>query len=253
MGDFLRAFDERGTDNWSDALKNTAWIGGTLEDARRYATEGDVSMVEEAEFIVGRLDAELALEDLTDAWQPSVCGVIPLVPAYLAGAPEAMLAKSQTLTDKSEVEIWVSTTVSGGVSTDEMKRRGTVLLAFAMAVQRVRPVRLVAFCESEKMAACVKMSQPLDFSEVCATFCQPSITRGLFYGFAKSYGYPGGGLKWANWAHDKTKRDVVLKSVGMADNALVLTAQRDLADLADLPEGELVKRLNDQVRALATR
>lgn len=254
LPEFVDAWLKCDVRDWFEA-SSSAWRGGDKADVYRFASSGDLDAVEAAERIVGRIDANVSLEDLRDNWQTSVCGVIPVVPAYLAGAPESMLAMVPALSDKSEIEIWVSPTVSGGVSVEDLKRRGRCLLAFIMAVQRVRPVRLVVFCESEARAACIRMTCPLDFSEVCAMICQPVMVRGLLYSYSYAFnGKPYGALGWASWAKDGDgRRDKALKSVGMPDNALVLTAQRDLKDLADLTEDEFVERLNKMVRELATR
>ena len=134
-----------------------------------------------------------------------------------------------------------------------MVRRGVVTLAFAMALSRVRNVRLVIYSTVEAASVAIRLASPIDYSEVCAAFCQPSITRQLFYGWAVAFKKdPYSTLKWANWAETatwsrSTERDALMKKAGMPEDAILLTTER-LGGYADLSDGDLVKVLNEKVQ-----
>lgn len=253
MADFVRAVNEvRGADR--DSASNDGWAGGSWDDAVRYALDGDLSQVKTAEELVDSLDSEIETDGTRPIWMPSVVGALPLVPAYLAGTPEAMLAKTDVPDVRGDVEIWANTTVSSKCSNADMVRHGVVILAFAMALSRVRNVRLVIYSSCEAASVAIRLSSPIDYSEVCAAFCQPSITRKLFYGWADAHrDNPWrSSLRWADWAaaitrDDETERDALRKKAGMPEDALLLTTGQ-LGRYANFTDRDLVEVLNAKVR-----
>jgi len=255
MAEFVRAISEVGDrpNVKGDGRSHDKWAGGSWEDAVRYAREGDLSQVEAAERLVDRLDREIDTDGVRPMWMPSVVGALPLVPAYLAGTPEAMLARTDVPDARGDMEIWANTTVSNNCSSRDMVRRGVVTLAFAMALSRVRNVRLVIYSTCEAASVAIRLASPIDYSEVCAAFCQPSITRKLFYGWAVAFKKnPYATLRWASWAEavtysDNTERKALIERAGMPENAILLTTER-LGSYASVPDDMLVSILNEKVR-----
>ena len=121
------------------------WAGGTFDQAIGYARHGDMSYVSEAERLVEKIDSEIDTEGVRPTWEPSVVGCFPLVPAFLAGTPEAMLARTDVPDARGDLDLWVELGVSACVSQDNMRRRGVMVLAAAMALSRVRNVRVTCF------------------------------------------------------------------------------------------------------------
>lgn len=225
----------------------TQWSGGSFDDALAYARNGDLEAVEEAERIVSKIDERLEVAGVRPTWTPSVCGVIPLVPAYLAGTPEAMLARADEETDKGDVEIWVDTSISGRATVGDMKRKGVIILATVMAVSRVRNVQIVVYNASRGESAAIRLSSPIDFSEVCAVLCQPCFTRKLMYGYSHWGNYQKGnfaalsGLPWAYWGsrgngdNEIYERKALKEKAGMKDDALIF------------PDGRNYKRTDEEI------
>lgn len=255
MAEFVRAVNEvHDRPNVKrDCQSHDEWAGGSWDDAVRYAVEGDLSQVEAAEKLVDKLDREIDTDGVRPMWMPSVVGALPLVPAYLAGTPEAMLARTDVPDARGDVEIWANTTVSSNCRSRDMVRRGVVTLAFAMALSRVRNVQIVIYstCEAESVA--IRLASPIDYSEVCASFCQSNITRKLFYGWAVAHKKnPYATLRWASWAESvtgamSTERDALTERAGMPEDAILLTTER-LGGYANLSDDDLVKVLNEKVR-----
>lgn len=245
LADFARDCREKDTEG------SSSWLGGTHEDALRYCREGDLSKVEDAERLVDRLDLEIDTNATRPMWTPSVVGSFPLVPAFLAGTPEAMLARTDVPDARGEVEIWANTTVSGACTSADMKRRGVVALAFAMALSRVRNVKLVVYSTLDCSNVAIRLGSPLDFSEVCAAFCQPVITRGLIYGHAVRDGSKG---HWSSWAEvnrgGATERKALIDYAGMPEDAVRLGTEK-LGSYAGVGDDALVEILNRKLREVA--
>lgn len=229
------------------------WAGGTAEQAYNFCERGDVSRVPDAERIVERLDDSIDSEGLVQRWEPSVVGAFPLVPAYLAGTPESMLTKNDVPDARGDVEIWANTTVSAKCSAHDMMRRGVVTLAFAMALSRVRNVRIVLYSTCNSSNVAIRLGSPIDYSEVCAAFCQPSITRRLIYGHARPDGFHG---KWASWSEvlkgRSVERDALERFAGMPTDAVHLSTET-LGGYADMDDNRLVEILNAKLREYARR
>jgi len=249
LASFASACQARGHGYYSPCRDK--WAGGTRDEATRFCRNGDLSKVAAAESLVEKLDAEIDAEGFWPVWQPAVVGSFPLVPAYIAGTPESMLARTDVPDPRGGVEIWANTTVSASCSAADMMRRGVVTLAFAMALSRVRNVSIVLYSTCDGSNVAIRMSSPLDFSEVCAAFCQPSITRHLIYGHAVPDGYSG---CWSCWAETQrgadAERKALEKYAGMPPDALRLGTEK-LGEYSSVTDDRLVEILNEKVRAYA--
>lgn len=226
------------------------WAGGTRVDALAHARNGDISHVSEAESYADRMLSQLDMGDLVPRWEPDVVGNMPIVPNYLAGVPESMMARHEVVTESSPIEIWANTTVSGTCSARSMIRRGVITLAFAIAIERIRPARIVLFSTTDAGNVAIRLSSPIDVSEVCAAFCRPSITRQLIYRYVdRPY---KASLGWSSWSvaltgNEEREREALMRYAGMPENAIHLSTER-LGDYADLSDEEIIDVLNSKVR-----
>lgn len=256
LADFARGCQAR--PHMDDDKARTRWAGGSFKDAVRWCEKGDQSKVAEAERLLERLDTEIDSNAVRPMWEPSVVGHFPLVPAYLAGTPEAMLARTDVPDARGEIEIWANTTVSCSCKASDMMRRGVVTLAFAMALSRVRNVTVVLYGTTNGSSVAIRLACPLDVSEACAAFCQPSITRQLVYGHATADGYTG---NWARWAEVMNRRGgngaaverkALMDYAGMPADAVRLGTEK-LGSYASVSDDELVEILNKKLREVAGR
>lgn len=231
--------------------EDVKWAKGSMADAVKWCETGDTSKVAEAERLLERLDTEIDSNAVRPMWTPSVVGNFPLVPAYLAGTPEAMLARTDVPDARGEIEVWANTTVSAGCSARDMMRRGVVTLAFVMALSRVRNVTVVLYGTLDGSNVAVRLASPLDVSEACAAFCQPSITRQLIYGHGMDDGFTGG---WAEWAEVRrgpaVERKALIDYAGMPEDAVRLGTEK-LGSYARVSDDELVEILNRKLREVA--
>lgn len=233
------------------SAEDVKWARGTVEEARRWCATGDTSKVAEAERLLERLDTEIDSNAVRPMWTPSVVGNFPLVPAYLAGTPDAMLARTNVPDARGEIEVWANTTVSAECSARDMMRRGVVTLAFVMALSRVRNVRTVLYSNVDGSNVAIRLACPLDISEACAAFCQPSITRQLIYGHGMDDGFSGG---WAFWAEVRkssgVERKALIDYAGMPEDAVRLGTEK-LGSYSRVSDDELVEILNRKLREVA--
>ncbi len=248
LADFADGCERRGT------TRNTCedeWAGGSGKDALAFARHGDVSHVVEAERILEKLGTEIDSDGVRPVWTPAVVGTFPLVPAYLAGTPEAMLARTDVPDARGEIEVWADPTASGVCDQKDMVRRGVVTMAFTMALSRVRNVRMVVYTTNGVGDVVIRLASPMDVSEVCAAFCQTSITRHLIYAWSHSYGWSGA---WARWSEVKAGRDVerttLEKLAGMPNDAVHLSVEK-LGEYSSVSDDDLVKILNGKLREVA--
>ena len=236
------------------APERDSWAGGSYEKALKYARQGDLKYVAEAERIVEKIDNELDTEGMRPMWCPSVVGNFPLVPAYLAGTPEAMMARTDVPDARGELDLWVEMGVSACVSQENMRRRGVIVLAAAMALSRVRNVRVVLFTAIEHTNMTITLQTPMDISEACGMITQTSITRKLIY--AHSDGRLGRKtcIPWAPWGcmshNPDSYRRPLVKYAGMPADAELITMQR-LGDWGDMSDAELVVTVNKMLRRAA--
>ena len=239
--------------NTTNPGSSDRWAGGTAADAFLYCENGDVSKVPDAERIVAKIDDDIDADGFVQRWEPSVVGAFPLVPAYLAGTPESMLAKNDVPDVRGDLEIWANTTVSANCSARDMRRRGVVTLAMAMALSRVRNVRIVLYSTCDGSNVAIRLSSPVDYSEACAAFCQPSITRRLIYGHARLDGFSGTWAAWAEVCAGRTaERKVLEEYAGMPADAVHLSTET-LGKYSAISDEELVKILNGKLRDYAGR
>lgn len=232
------------------------WAGGTFDEALKYASEGDLKYVSEAERLVEKIDSELDTEGLRPMWQPSVVGNFPLVPAYIAGTPESMLARTDVPDARGDLDLWVEMGVSCCVSQSNMRRRGVCVLAAAMALSRVRNVRVTCFTAFKYNNIAVPLGSPMDISEVCGMITQTSVTRRLMYNYSDYLSGERTGIPWAAWgvhAHDpESYRAPLVKYAGMPEDAELITMQR-LGDWGAMTDEELVDTINGMLRRVSGR
>ena len=230
------------------------WAGGTFDEALAFARHGDMAYVSEAERLVEKIDAEIDTEGIRPMWTPSVVGNFPLVPAYLAGTPEAMLARTDVPDARGDLDLWVEMGVSCCVSQSNMRRRGVMVLAAAMALSRVRNVRVTCFTAFRYNNMVIPLGTPLDVSEACGMITQTSVTRRLMYNYSDSVTGGSTGIPWAKWgilARDpESYRAPLVKYAGMPQDAELITMQR-LGDWGAMDDAELVDTINKMLRRVA--
>lgn len=228
------------------------WAGGTVDAALAFARHGDMEYVSEAERLVEKIDSELDTEGMRPMWTPAVVGSFPLVPAFLAGTPESMIARTDVPDARGDLDLWVEMGCSANVKQRDMLRRGVCVLAAAMALSRVRNVRIVCFTAFKYGNMAIPLRSPMDISEACGMITQTSVTRRLMYGYSNSI--QDSSIPWAEWgvkSHDaECYRRVLVKYAEMPPDAELVTMQR-LGNWGEMDDAALVDTINRMLRRVA--
>lgn len=122
-----------------------AWTGETWEETLASCQHGDLSRVSEAQAMLSEIEKHVDLGAMFPAWESDVAGAFPSVPDFLAGVPECMRRKRFVAREYAPVKLYVCTSSSADIPHDALMRRGTAILALAMALQMTRPVELFTF------------------------------------------------------------------------------------------------------------
>lgn len=197
LGHMTRAFQARDKTAWPAGRGdhdswNSGWIGDSSLDAVcRKAISGDESLVAEAAKLLDEF-SEITPETTRHQCARHVAGVTPDVPAFLAGSPRAMRRRSNMQSDHAPIRIVVNMVSSGAITTEQMRKRGIVILAFLMAASARRAVTLdwayvttdsreSRFRKLGVISARIK-SDPLDLASAAYAMGGPQIARsiGLF-------------------------------------------------------------------------
>jgi hypothetical protein len=222
------------------------WMGNkgfsaSLDQVRN----GDLSGVAASELLLDKLEAD---QFVSPVWRNrlDVVGGSPCVPAFLAGHPMAMRRRERVMTEQGPLTIIVSMTLSGGIDTDTMRKRGASLLALVRLLSANRPVELwIAVClggSNHGTHTLVRLdTAPLDLARAAHMLTCPSVTRGLGYGICETLRAGG------SWPHDnfgayqRTARELYSNVIGTNSEVLYVGA----AHLSDPMVKQPVKWLKE--------
>jgi hypothetical protein len=192
------------------------------------ARSGDLSGVAASEALLDKLESE---QFVSPVWRNrlDVVGGSPCVPAFLAGHPMAMRRRERVKTEQGPLTIIVSMTLSGGIDTDTMRKRGASLLALVRLLSANRPVELwTAVClggNGYGTHTLVRLdTAPLDLARAAHMLTCPSVTRGLGYGICQAM-REGGQWPHSNFdAYQRTARELYSNVVGATGEVLYVGA-----------------------------
>lgn len=145
--------------------------------------DGDASLVARAREIMATLTA--TLPTTRPAVRMAVAGSRPSVPAALAGLPKAFYSRDRKHSDNSPVRIWVNVLPSGGCNRDQLLKRGAVISALVMRLQKTRPtVRVTPYADqpaNDGRGTVVSWdipTTPMNLAQLCAGLSQPDLVQG---------------------------------------------------------------------------
>lgn len=156
-------------------------------------TTGDETHVSRARDLLSKFQENIEVP--IHRWENRPAGVFPNVPAFLAGNPECMWSKELDTSDHSPLRVWVGVTSTWYVTEEQLRDRGVVLAALAIALSEKRPVYITPWIHrgergsrrrygrsSEPVGALLSWdlaTSPLVLSELMASVADPLITRHL--------------------------------------------------------------------------
>ncbi len=218
------------------------WNGyESIQDSIRFATEGDTSLVKDAEAILDKI--EVSVENEVHQWGYSVGGVCPNVPRFLAGEPECYNSKQLNQSEKSPVKIWVGIASNSQVSPADFKRRGIAVLALVMHfIKSGRAVELWTYTATgglmskhtdskgrkvgSMFVVCKMPTLPVNISVIAYCLTSIAFLRNLHQQLGyKKYKYDGHYCYCGN--DDKAHKEIVLQGLYSEGDILVKAMRND--------------------------
>jgi hypothetical protein len=151
---------------------------------------GDTSRLAQAQEIMSKLDVDHPMSLNIRVLEACVAGFVPNVPAAISGHPQSMFRRGfvESPSVNSPLSVHVETTVSAGLSQDQLISRGVCILAFVLAMEMIRPVDLYIanhHSHSKKPGVygyLVKIaSRPMDMGRAVWMLTNPTMARRLFH------------------------------------------------------------------------
>lgn len=186
--------------------QGTCWYDGeSTTDTLRLARTGNVSLVPEAEKLLTQLETQI--ETPKRVWNRAPAGHYCVVPDVLAGLPTPFRRQQEIGDEHEPIAIFAVSTISAGISTTTIRKRGTTILALVLALARVRPISLhtVATCGAEygdrvETVLCTRIeTAPLHLASACWALTSAGFARRLNYDIARKInGFAGGWPKLYN-------------------------------------------------------
>lgn len=183
-------------------------------DIAKALTAGDSSMVAASDRLMSRFEA-VDLETAAFRTRGAVCGGAVNIGAYLAGSPMAMRQRRRVMEDTNPVAVLIDLTVSGGVTAEQIARRGAAALALTRIVSQARPVTLHVMAGMKSgsrttLVTCTVETSPLDLARAAVLLQEPATLRRVFFqvhaGEIAPQGINTASIRWA-FADSSWQRD----------------------------------------------
>jgi len=167
------------------------WTGETLEEALEFTQSGNPARVPEAERMLDQIEADM--ERMSPEWINDVAGSVPDVPAFLAGSPECMRRRVQSISERAPVRVFVDVCSSASIDHELLTKRGVAALALVMQlIRQGRSVELYTFASLDGEIGgqyCPIIRQetaPIDIASVAHCLTSSGYSRTLCYGAGRS-------------------------------------------------------------------
>jgi hypothetical protein len=169
---------------------------GNVETTLQAALLGDDTAAAKSDAFLSRFES-LNLVSSGFAVTDEVVGAVPNVPAFLSGAPVNMRLRRRIVREMAPLAIIVDLTTSGGISKDDMSKRGSVILAAARVLSATRPVELWCFVglgapdRGAYYTGHRLETSPMDLARAAPCFADAHWARNIGYGTCRANGSNG--------------------------------------------------------------
>lgn len=164
-------------------------------------------------------------------------GAFPNVPAMLQGHPFHMRRRHRIAKETTPLTVYADLTISAGVSSADLQRRGSCILALVRALSSRRPVDLYAVSGAGQSDTCMYVicrieTAPLDLARAAHVLTSAAVYRGITFAIiqkAHRDGSLGRGGWSGSWAYrsDRLYRDTSrarLMAITGAEEGLYVSA-----------------------------
>jgi hypothetical protein len=221
-------------------------------DTMRFCREGNDRLVPEAEKLIERFAAEL--DTSRAAWLPDIAGAYPVVPEFLAGNPECMRRRQVVASEVAPLNIYVNIGASYALDPHEIMARGTAILAFVLAMARVRPIALYAYVAAvdgykdgeESLFVAPVNTAPLDVATAAYALTSPAMGRAVACSIIRQDQSDSRYLKWPRgWREDRAayNKKLLAEMGGDPENSLLIDCAFSGDALIRQPEAWLKEQI----------
>lgn len=195
---------------------------------------GNTKNLAKAEKLIQEMqDANIFTENLP-IMQHSMVGAVPNIPAAIIGHPKSMFMRkaSEMENTSTPLTIYVETTVSAGVTTNELVNRGIACLAFVLAMSAIRPIELIAVSAGlpggQTTIIDVKIpTNPIDLARATWMLTSNDYARRInFVGFCDMSGHityePRIGWAWQSTPTSPTYQTNMRRILNMSDKDVLI-------------------------------
>jgi hypothetical protein len=160
---------------------------------------GDMNAVAASDAFLEKLEGEVFV---SKGWRVTddVVGALPNIPAFLTGNPMNMRRRVRVTSQAAPLAVFADLTSSGGISAQDMQKRGAAIFALVRLLSNIRPVELWAMTglsrEQDNGAGYVAVrieTSPLDLARAGHVMSDPGVARGFGYHINNSHNGAGGG------------------------------------------------------------
>lgn len=198
--DYFHIFD--GMSECADYHRERSRVGAVFpanwEDVCNLATNGSPKDAQASEAFMRRLEGVIENPGTRHEIVADVVGSFPNIPAYIAGQPLSMRRKVKRMHEAAPIALVVDGTTSGGMSNDDMAKRGAAILALARALSSRRPVELWSVAGLGRGASggaawsFVRIeTAPMDLNRAAFFLANPQATRVLGFSACNAVGANG--------------------------------------------------------------
>ena len=199
LGQFAQESKLPDKPSWTDWDNNLG-----MKKAISYCFTGDESSVAASDALLSRMEEHILMPSTRALWTDDVAGAFPNIPAYISGQPLNMRTRTKHQIDSAPLAIMVDLGISAAISADQVRNRGTAILALVRALSAHRPIELWAmdFGAADEsgygLTNCVVVAAristtPLDLSTACYALTHPAFVRQVLFGLESKYhGFIGG-------------------------------------------------------------
>lgn len=180
-------------------IRSGSWDGGLSKyQALQAIDAGHMESVAPSDKFLADVENILPTPTARNEYLDDVAGAVPNVPAFVAGLPLNMRRKVKRVNEAAPIAVIVNTTLSGGISIEDMQARGSAILALVRALSSRRPVELWSGTGIHADVGALWQlyrieTAPLDLARAAFILSHPCATRGIQYGVGRSpeYGFNG--------------------------------------------------------------
>lgn len=178
---------------------------------------GDTKNLDRAMRIIDQMQEARVFSEGMPTYAPAIVGSFANVPASIMGHPMDMFAKQSVPLESelSPLTIYVETVTSGGISVGGLNARGIACLAFALAMNNIRPVEIYTTSSlgddyKTSVIACRIASSPMDMPRAVFMLTDETYSRSLNFGAANHLtGSRSMGARWG-WSGVPTNEEYII-------------------------------------------